>query len=100
MYGRASQREQSLEKVGFTQAVRQPQAPTNSGFLRGNGCTYTMKLITIHVYILSRVVNSHLLPLSEKDILSLRSNRLGKRGYYYTLQCANISVGPTFRTAE
>jgi len=31
-----------------------------------------MRLITIHVYTLSGVVNSHLLLLSEKGILSLR----------------------------
>ena len=42
-----------------------------------------MKLIKIHAYILlSRASNSRLLPLSEKDVLSLRSNWLGKRGCY------------------
>ena len=39
-----------------------------------------MKFITTHVYILSGVVNSSLLPLSEKGILSLRSNGLGEWG--------------------
>jgi len=42
-----------------------------------------MKFVTTHAYILSRVVSSRLLLLSEKGILSLGRNGLGKRRCYY-----------------
>ena len=55
-----------------------------------------MKRITVHFYILSGEVNSCLLPLSEKYILLLRSNMLGKRWYYYFAVCEAINVNSTF----
>jgi len=71
---RASQPKSAVaEKVGFALAVRQPRPQTNFSFLRQMTAPILMKLITIHVCILTRVANSRLLPLSEKDVLSLRA---------------------------
>ena len=66
------------ETLEFTLASWQRESQTHLCFPRENGCANTQKLVTIHVYILSGVVNSRLPLLSKEDILLLGRNGLGK----------------------
>jgi len=73
---------QLWENVEFRLTVRQLQPQTSFAFYERMTAPIPINPTIIYVHILSEVVNSRLVPLSEKGILALRGSGLRKRGCY------------------